>query len=193
MQHIKAALEESAAAISNLLQDEETLTTIDKAAEMLIQCFLNSGTAFSCGNGGSLCDAMHFAEELSGRYRRDRYGLPAVAISDPSHITCVANDYGYRFIFSRFIECHGKPGDVLLAISTSGESQNIIEAAIAARKRDMGVITLTGTKSSSLSRYADHVICTPGGKYSDRVQELQIKVIHILVEMVERKFFPENY
>jgi D-sedoheptulose 7-phosphate isomerase len=193
MKYIKASLEESAMAIANILRDDETLRNLEKAGEMLVQSLANEGTIFSCGNGGSMCDAMHFAQELSGRFRRDRHGLPAIAISDPTHITSVANDYGYRCIFSRFLESHGKPGDVLLALSTSGESQNIMEGAIAARKKDMGVISLTGVKHSSLAKLSDYDICTPGGKYADSVQELHIKMIHILVETVERKFFPENY
>jgi D-sedoheptulose 7-phosphate isomerase len=136
---------------------------------------------------------MHFAEELSGRFRDDRRGLPATAISDASHLSCVANDFGYEYVFSRYIESHGRGGDVLLAISTSGTSKNIVTAARAAKELGLAVISLTGKPGSTVGQLADIDICTPAGRYSDRVQELHIKVIHILVEMVERSLFPENY
>lgn len=192
-QHIKAALEESADAVTRLSRDEVTLAAIEQAAETLVSALGQQARVFSCGNGGSLCDAMHFAEELSGRFRDDRRGLPATAISDPSHLSCVANDFGYEFVFSRYIESHGKAGDVLLAISTSGTSKNIVTAARAAKKLGVTVISLTGKPESTVGQLADIDICTPAGRYSDRVQELHIKVIHILVEMVERSLFPENY
>jgi D-sedoheptulose 7-phosphate isomerase len=148
---------------------------------------------FSCGNGGSMCDAIHFAEELSGRYRKNRKGLPAIAIADPGHLSCVGNDYGYEFVFSRFLEAHAKAGDVLVGISTSGRSANVIRAAEHARANGMTVITLTGRPDSALGVMADIDICTPGGEFADRVQELHIKVIHILIELVERRIYPENY
>ena len=140
-----------------------------------------------------MCDAMHFAEELSGRYRLDRKALPASAISDPGHISCVGNDYGYGNIFSRYLEAHAKSGDMLLAISTSGNSKNVVVAAEHARKNNIKVICLTGRKDSPLGKIADIEICTPAGKYADRVQELHIKVIHILIELIERGMFPDNY
>src|SRR5688572_19082035 len=127
-QHIKAALEESADAVTRLLRDEVALAAIERAAESLVSACRERNRVFSCGNGGSLCDAMHFAEELSGRFRDDRRGLPATAISDPSHLTCVANDFSYDRVFARYIESHGRAGDVLLAISTSGTSKNIVAA-----------------------------------------------------------------
>jgi D-sedoheptulose 7-phosphate isomerase len=149
---------------------------------------------FSCGNGGSMCDAMHFAEELSGRYRDNRRALPAVAISDPSHIACVGNDYGFDFIFSRYLEAHARKGDVLLGISTSGKSANVIKAAEYAKANGIHVVTLTGKPDSVLGKLADIDIVTPGTSgYADRIQELHIKVIHILIELVERHFFPANY
>jgi D-sedoheptulose 7-phosphate isomerase len=145
------------------------------------------GKVMSCGNGGSMCDAIHFAEELSGRYRHNRKALGAIAISDPAHMTCVANDFGYEFVFSRFVEAHGKANDCLLAISTSGTSPSILNAAMSARELDMTVIGLTGKPESKLAELSDICISTPVGKYSDRVQELHIKVLHILVELVELK------
>ncbi len=191
--HIESALAEAAAAIARLQHDQTTLTAIEQAGQALADALAQGGHVYSCGNGGSMCDAMHFAEELSGRFRTNRRPLGASAISDPSYLTCVANDFGYEYIFSRFIEGHGRQGDVLLAISTSGTSQNIVRAAQVARDRGMTVIALTGKPESTLSSIAHYDICTPAGRYADRVQELHIKVIHILVELVERELFPENY
>ena len=191
--HIRRGLEESAAALANLMRDESALGAVEAAAQCLIDAFGAGRRVFSCGNGGSMSDAMHFAEELTGRYRLDRRGLPATAISDAGHLSCVANDFGYDQVFSRYVESHGGPGDVLLAISTSGASRNIIRAAEAAKALGMRVITLTGRADSTLGKLADVDVCTRGGKYADRVQELHIKVIHLLIELVERKFFPDNY
>jgi D-sedoheptulose 7-phosphate isomerase len=132
-----------------------------------------------------MCDAMHFAEELTGRFRRDRRPLAALAISDPGHLTCTANDFGYPEVFARFVQAHGRAGDVLLAISTSGSSANVLAAAEAARERSMPVIALTGRPGSPLARLAQVEVCTPAGRFADRVQELHIKVIHVLIELVE--------
>jgi D-sedoheptulose 7-phosphate isomerase len=151
------------------------------------------GRIFSCGNGGSMCDAMHFAEELTGRYRKDRPGLSAIAISDPSHLACVANDFGYNQVFSRYIESHGRKGDVLLAISTSGRSPSVLNAAKTARTLGMKVIGLTGRLNTELEALADLCIACQAGRYADRAQELHIKVIHILIELIERHFFPTLY
>ena len=140
-----------------------------------------------------MCDAMHFAEELTGRYRKNRRGMAAVAISDPSHMTCVANDYGYEFVFSRYLESHARAGDVLIGISTSGNSQTIINAAQVAREMGVKVVILTGRAGTRLEPLADVYVNTPGGQFADRVQELHIKVLHILIELVERHFCPENY
>lgn len=193
MDVIRASLEEAAAGLQNLLADRDALAAIAKAGDTLIECFKKGGRVFSCGNGGSMCDAMHFAEELSARYRLDRPGLPAVAISDPAHLSCVANDYGYDFVFSRYLEAHAKPSDVLLAISTSGKSKSILTAVDHARKHGIKVIGLTGHADSPLGQAADIRIATPAGQFADRVQELHIKVIHILIELVERRMFPGNY
>ena len=190
---ILTSLSEAGAALDALRANERTLDEIARAAAMLIGTFRAGGRVFSCGNGGSMSDAMHFAEELTGRYRGNRAGLPALAISDPGHLTCVGNDFGYEFVFSRFLQSHGRAGDCLLAISTSGKSPNILAAARAAHEREMKVIALTGRPDTEIEPLADICIATPGGKYSDRVQELHIKVIHILIELVERDMFPENY
>jgi D-sedoheptulose 7-phosphate isomerase len=190
---ILAALAESAAALSRLTSDEAALAAIESAGLALAEAFEKGGRVFACGNGGSMADAMHFAEELTGRFRKDRRALPAVAIADPGHLTCAANDFGYEKVFSRYLEAHGKRGDVLLAISTSGKSDNVLEAARAAKALGVKVIALTGRRGSRLGSAADIDICTQGGAWSDRIQELHIKVIHILVELVERRLFPANY
>lgn len=193
IEHIKTSLVDAQAALNNLLTEEPILLKIESAAKILIETFQNDGRLFSCGNGGSMCDAMHFAEELTGRFRKNRKGFPAIAISDPSHISCVANDYGYDHIFSRYIESHGRHGDGLIAISTSGKSTNILNAARSAKKTSIKVIALTGKKDSPLESLADVCICTPAGSFCDRIQELHIKVLHIFIEMIERHFYPENY
>jgi len=191
--HIRDSLNQAKAALDALLANRQTLTAIARAAALLIGTFQAGGRVYSCGNGGSMSDAMHFAEELTGRYRDNRPGLPALAISDPGHLTCVANDFGYEHVFARFLESHARAGDCLLAISTSGTSPNVINAAQTAKARDARVIALTGTPESRLETLADICICTPGGRYADRVQELHIKVIHILIELVEREIFPGIY
>jgi D-sedoheptulose 7-phosphate isomerase len=130
---IKSSLKEAQEALKGLFSDEATIGKIQSAADMLIETFKKKGRVFSCGNGGSMCDAMHFAEELTGRYRKNRPGFPAIAISDPSHLTCVANDFGYDYVFSRYLESHGGQGDCLLALSTSGKSPNVLKAVESAR------------------------------------------------------------
>ena len=190
---VRAALAEAAASLEKLYGDEATLATIARAGELLADTFTAGGRAYSCGNGGSMCDAMHFAEELTGRFRDNRPGYAALAISDASHLSCVGNDFGYEHVFARFVEAHGRTGDVLLAISTSGTSKNVVAAAAAAKQRQMRVIALTGRASTPLAELADIAIITPAGRYADRVQELHIKVIHILIELVERRLAPANY
>jgi D-sedoheptulose 7-phosphate isomerase len=190
---IRSALDEAAVSLSNLIADDAALEIIAAAGDLLADTFAGGGRAYSCGNGGSMCDAMHFAEELTGRFRDNRPGYAALAISDPGHLSCVGNDYGYEQVFARFLEAHGRAGDLLLAISTSGTSRNIVAAALAAKKLKMKVIGLTGRSGTPLAELADIAIVTPGGKYADRVQELHIKVIHILIELVERRLAPGNY
>jgi D-sedoheptulose 7-phosphate isomerase len=188
--HIRDSLNEAKAALDALLVNEAALAAIGGAAELLVATFKAGGRVYSCGNGGSMSDAMHFAEELTGRYRENRPGLPALAISDAGHLTCVANDFGYEHVFARFLESHARPGDCLVAISTSGTSANVVNAAETARARGAKVIALTGKPGSALESLADIGICTPGGRYADRAQELHIKVIHILIELIERAMFP---
>ena len=145
----------------------------------------NGGKIISCGNGGSMCDAMHFAEELTGRYRNDRPSIPALSISDPSHITCVGNDYGFDAIFSRYVESVGNEGDVLLAISTSGNSKNVINAINAAKNKGMSVVGLTGKTGGEMANLCDVEIRAPHSEYADRAQEIHIKIIHSLIGHIE--------
>ena len=186
-------LREARSALDALIANPTTLAAISDAGKLLGRVFSGGGRVFSCGNGGSMCDAMHFAEELSGRFRGDRKALPATAISDPGHLTCTANDYGYEQVFSRYIEAHARAGDCLLAISTSGTSRNVVMAAEKAKAQGVKVIALTGHPEMPLGALADIEICTPAGRFADRIQELHIKIVHILIELVERELFPENY
>ncbi len=191
--HIIASLEEAAESLELFRKDKNSIIAIEKAANIAIATLKNGNTIFSCGNGGSMSDAIHFAEELTGRYRKNRPGLAATAISDPGHISCVANDFGYEYIFSRYLEAKSKKGDCLLAISTSGRSKNVIRAVKYANKHGISSISLTGVANSELGKMSTVDICALGGLYADRVQELHIKIIHILIELIERKIFPENY
>jgi D-sedoheptulose 7-phosphate isomerase len=184
---IRSALEEASAGLERLRRDGAALAAIEAAGGVLARAFMAGNRAYSCGNGGSMCDAMHFAEELTGRFRRNRRPLAALAISDPGHLSCVANDFGYQEIFARFVQAHGRAGDVLVAISTSGSSANVLAAAEAARSLSMPVIALTGRPGSPLARLAQVEVCTPAGRFADRVQELHIKVVHVLIELVEHE------
>jgi len=190
---VRATLQQAHAALEALLADEAMLANIERAGALLAAAFAAGGKVYSCGNGGSMCDAMHFAEELTGRYRDDRPGYAATAIADASHLSCVGNDYGYEQVFARYVQAHGRSGDVLLAITTSGTSKNVVAAAKQARELGVKVIALTGKPDTPITELADIAIVTPGGKYADRVQELHIKVIHILIELVERNLAPGNY
>lgn len=182
---IRAALEEGRAVLESFLSEESNLQEIAKAAELMVSALKQGKKIISCGNGGSHCDAMHFAEELSGRYRENRPALAAIAVSDPSHISCVGNDYGFDFIFSRMVEAIGQEGDVLLGISTSGNSRNIMEACSAARAKGMRVVLLTGKDGGRLAGKADAEVRVPHFAYADRIQEIHIKVIHILIQLIE--------
>jgi len=179
--------------LASFISNSYSIESIESAAKIIIESLQSGHSIYSCGNGGSMSDAMHFAEELSGRYRNDRAGLSAAAISDPGHITCVANDYGYEFIFSRYLAANAKEHDCLLAISTSGSSKNVIKAAHYAKENGIKVISLTGPPETALGLLADVDIYAGHSEYADRVQEIHIKVIHILIELVERELFPENY
>ena len=168
---------------------DESYSRIESAARLLVAAFNEGKKVISCGNGGSMSDAMHFAEELSGRFRDDRKALPALSISDPTHITCTANDYGYEQIFSRYVEAVGAEGDVLLAISTSGNSENVLRAMDAAREKGMKIIGLTGKGGGKMADKCDIEIRAPHCDYADRAQEIHIKVIHSLIHLVELEIF----
>ena len=165
--------------------NDKTWLDIEAAGNCLVDAFNSGNKVLSCGNGGSMCDAMHFAEELSGRFREDRKPLPALSISDPSHLTCVGNDYGFDEIFARYVEAVGNKGDVLLAISTSGNSTNVLNAAIAAQQKGMKVIALTGKDGGKLAEDCHIEVRVPHSGYADRIQEIHIKVIHSLIHYVE--------
>ncbi|WP_266362731.1 D-sedoheptulose 7-phosphate isomerase [Tellurirhabdus rosea] len=183
---IRQELTEARSVLDAFLSDEKNLADIEAAAQLMAEALQNGNKIISCGNGGSHCDAMHFAEELSGRYRGERRSLAAIAISDTSHITCVGNDYGFDFIFSRFIEGLGNAGDVLLGISTSGNSVNVIRAVEAAREQGMKVVLLTGKDGGKLAGTADVEVRVPHFGYADRVQEVHIKVIHLFILLIEK-------
>lgn len=182
---IQGNLREAAGVLDQFMNEDGNIRKIEEAAAMMAHAIRSGGKIISCGNGGSLCDAMHFAEELSGRFRDNRRALPALSISDPSHITCVGNDYGFDHIFSRYIDAVGKEGDVLLAISTSGNSSNVIAAIAAARAAGMKVVGLTGKDGGKMAGICDVEIRAPHTSYADRAQEIHIKVIHSLIQLIE--------
>ncbi|HET6399993.1 MAG TPA: D-sedoheptulose 7-phosphate isomerase [Candidatus Kapabacteria bacterium] len=189
---IKGFLTTAKSALDELLSNEKTLANIQQFAELLVETFEGGHKVYSAGNGGSHCDAMHFAEEWTGRYRKDRKPMPALAFSDPSHITCTANDYGFEHVFERMVEAFGEKDDVFLAITTSGNSKNLILAAEAAKRKGMKVVGLLGKNGGAMKALCDIPIIVPGAT-SDRIQELHIKIIHIAIECAERRLFPELY
>ena len=180
--HFEEALE-----VLSAFNTDENLQKIAHAIKMVSESIHNGNKIISCGNGGSMCDAMHFAEELSGRFRNDRKGLAAISISDPSHISCVANDFGYEYIFSRYVDAIGCKGDVLLGISTSGNSENVIKAVELAKSKGIKTIVLTGKTGGKLAALADLEIRAPHSEYADRAQEIHIKVIHALINGIEKE------
>ncbi|MGD1847861.1 MAG: D-sedoheptulose 7-phosphate isomerase [Salibacteraceae bacterium] len=182
---ILAHFQEAQSVLNAFVADEQQMANVALAAEHMVNAIRQGGKIISCGNGGSMSDAMHFAEELTGRYRDNRPSLPAIAISDPSYLSCTANDYGYEHVFSRFVQGMGQPGDVLLAISTSGNSGNVINAAEMAKAQGLAVIGLTGKTGGKLAPLCDVEIRAPQSSYADRVQEIHIKVIHALIDSIE--------
>ncbi|XKM13114.1 D-sedoheptulose 7-phosphate isomerase [Orbaceae bacterium ac157xtp] len=187
LNEIRAELTEAKQVLEKFLADDNNIKAIANAAKMIADSMKQGGKVLSCGNGGSHCDAMHFAEELTGRYRENRPAYPAIAISDVSHISCVSNDFGYEYIFSRYLEGVGKAGDVLLGISTSGNSKNVIKAIETAKDKGIKVIALTGKDGGKMDGMADIEIRVPHFGYADRVQEIHIKVIHILILLIEKE------
>ncbi len=183
---IEQQLREAASVLDAFMRKPDNLQQIEKAAHLMATCLQKEGKLLSCGNGGSHCDAMHFAEELTGKYRNERKALAAIAIADPSHISCTANDFGYEHIFSRYVQALGRRGDVLLAISTSGNSANVVQAATVAKAAGITVVALSGKNGGKLAELADVEIRVQHEGYADRIQEIHIKVIHILIMRIEQ-------
>lgn len=188
---IETTLAEVEHTVESFIKDNTTVKTISDAAGLCVTALKAGNKIISCGNGGSLCDATHFAEELTGRYRNNRRPFPAIAINDPAYITCVSNDYSFEDVFSRFVESMGNKGDILLAISTSGNSKNILKAVEQARVNGMKIIALTSKGGNELSEKADIAVCAPRAPHSDRIQEIHIKVIHILIQAIESELVME--
>lgn len=188
----KANLTEASQVLELFLSDSNRLAQCAEFSQLLISTYRAGGNVFICGNGGSHCDSMHFAEELTGRYRKDRKPLGALALGDASHVTCVGNDYGFEYIFSRQLEGLARKGDVLIGLSTSGNSANIINAVNMAKKMEIKTVGLLGRDGGKLKDLVDLSIVVPA-KTSDRIQEVHIKLIHIVIESIERDLFPENY
>jgi D-sedoheptulose 7-phosphate isomerase len=184
---IKEELNEAEKLLNKIINQPAMINNINQAASLMAEAVKNNGKIISCGNGGSHCDAMHFAEELTGRYRDDRPPIPAIAISDPSHMSCVSNDYGFENIFSRFIDAMGQPNDVLLGITTSGNSPNIINAVKSANRKGMTTIILSGNDGGQVSEISNINIIVPFSGYSDRIQEIHIKIIHIFILLIEQQ------
>lgn len=184
---IRNNFKEAAHFLDEFYKNDANIKLIEDASTLMADALKNGNKIISCGNGGSMCDAMHFAEELSGRFRNDRKALAAISISDPSHLTCVGNDYGYNQIFSRYIEAVGKPGDILLAISTSGNSKNVIEAINISKKLKIKTVALTGKDGGEISKICDLEIRAPFSEFADRAQEIHIKIIHSLIHIIETK------
>lgn len=183
---VKSHFIEAHQTLESFLSNEKNFELIFNAANAIVDSFQNGGKIISAGNGGSHCDAMHFAEELTGRYKNNRKALPAIAISDASHLSCVGNDYGYEYVFSRYLEALGNNGDVFLGISTSGNSKNIINAIEVAKSKGMFVIGLTGKDGGKIGPMCDIEIRAPHSEFADRAQEIHIKVIHALIDTIEK-------
>jgi D-sedoheptulose 7-phosphate isomerase len=188
----KNCLTEARETLDQFTAQPEIWESLERLSQTLISTFENGGTVFSCGNGGSHCDAMHFAEEWTGRYRKDRKPMGALALGDPSHVTCVSNDFGFEHVFERQIQALARKGDCLLLLSTSGNSKNQILAVEAAKSKGLKTIGLLGRDGGKLKNLVDVAIVVPA-KTSDRIQEMHIKIIHTVIEVVERKLFPELY
>jgi D-sedoheptulose 7-phosphate isomerase len=186
MHNLKQHFTEAQEILAKFVADEKNFEAIANAGALMVNALKSEKKIISCGNGGSLCDAMHFAEELTGRYRDDRRPYAAIAISDVSHMACVGNDYGYDFVFSRYLEAVGNTGDVLLAISTSGNSKNVLNAIEVAKRKGIKVVGLTGKDGGQMSNLCDVEIRAPHSQYADRAQEIHIKCIHALIDYIER-------
>ena len=187
MDFFKSIFAEARNVLDGFISDRDNLDLLEKVGYKLVESLKAGNKIITCGNGGSMSDAMHMAEELTGRFRDDRPPLPAIAISDPGYLTCTANDYGYEQVFSRFIQGVGNAGDVLVAISTSGNSSNIVQAVKTAREKQMVTIGLSGAGGGKMAEFCDLIIRVPHSAYSDRIQEMHIKIIHSLIQYIEEK------
>jgi D-sedoheptulose 7-phosphate isomerase len=190
--YIADSLNQSLETLQKFISNEDNIKKVEKATQLMLESIKAGGRILSCGNGGSMCDSMHFVEELTGRYRKDRDPIAAMSMGDPSHITCVANDYGYEYIFERHVRAWGRKGDTLLAISTSGNSKNVILATEEAKKIGMNVVGLLGKSGGELKDMVDVPIIVDC-PITDRIQEIHIKLIHIFIEGIERSLYPEHY
>lgn len=190
---VRASFDEALTTLQAFMAAPEGLANVQRFVELAADTLARGGKLLACGNGGSMCDAMHFAEEWTGRFRGNRSALPAVAFSDPSQLTCIANDFGFDEVFARQVEALGKPGDLLVLMSTSGNSPNCLRAVEEAHRRDIKVVGLLGKGGGKLKGMVDVPIVVPHAQTSDRIQEVHIKVLHIAIEAVERRMFPANY
>ena len=190
---VRASFDEAAATLRAFLDDAECLAGVQRFVRAAAAALRGGKKLMACGNGGSMCDAMHFAEEWTGRFRHDRDALPALAFSDPSQLTCIANDFGYDEVFARSLEAYGHAGDGLVALSTSGNSPNVLKAVEAARRKGITSVGLLGKGGGALRERVDIPIVVPRAQSSDRIQEVHIKILHVTIEAVERELFPANY
>jgi len=190
---IERALAEAASTLEAFRSESEQMTGLDAFVAAALQTIEMDGTLYACGNGGSMSQAMHFAEEWTGRFRNTRRALPALAFSDPTELTCIANDFGFEEVFARQIEAHGRPGDLLILLSTSGNSENVLRAARVAKEHDIRSIALLGNGGGKLAAEVDIPIVVPIATGSDRIQEIHLHILHSVIEAVERELFPANY
>jgi D-sedoheptulose 7-phosphate isomerase len=193
MDPVRESFDEASRVLAAFLADPACLEGVRRFAKTAAATLKSGGLLLSCGNGGSMCDAMHFAEEWTGRFRKDRAALSAIAFSDPSQLSCIANDFGYDEVFARSVEAYGKKGDLLVALSTSGDSPNILRAIETARKIGLATVGLLGKGGGKARALVDVPIVVPLATTSDRIQEIHIKILHIAIEAVEREMFPANY
>lgn len=186
--HILQAIQDGVRAIE-FLKQPHSLAFMESASRAIAACFKQGGKLLIAGNGGSLCDAMHFAEELTGVFRAERRALPAIALADPGHLTCIANDLGYDGVFARSVQALGRPGDILAVLTTSGNSANIVKAVATAKEHGLQTIAFLGKEGGKLKGSADLEWIVPGFTYSDRIQEAHMTAIHIIIEMIEKELF----
>ncbi len=191
MKHDILSLVEDAIKAIEFLKKNESLSFLNKISMEILNCYDNGGKILIAGNGGSMCDSMHFAEELTGFFRKRRRPLAAIALADPAHISCVANDVGFEYVFSRMVEAIGSKNDLFITLTTSGNSKNLIEGSVSAKKKGLKVIGFLGKDGGALKEFCDIYWIVEGFLHSDRIQEAHMTAIHIIIEMVEKKLFPD--